>query len=837
MRTHGFTSAVRPTIPDDSELPANASAGCLAVVTDLCAHGNLEDFMAAEGAPLSVAVKLDLMLQVARGLEALKDARVLWRDLKAKNLLVADVWRGRAGEVTKVSVKFTDWGTAVKMPRTDEGESRRRMTLHGPGTAGYIAPDTRGPMYDYQADMWAYLVWAASMCLTVACVVDCQLEEALAGLRLEKKANATAGHEAKVEAVLLAFEAAGKVEPECDALFELIKTAAPWVDAQLRWTPEEAAEELEQFRGDHALALAPGTRDEKIAHPLIPRTETALPEKESDVCGLQTKRADVTDVPETQTRALSLSQSAIAETAIAETAAVRASTTRTTEVRSGATAALALVDEDASISRRAAAAELRARADLFKREAERLEAEAEAVSEAKTPRRDETSPGASPGDDSELAQRAARTEAALASARWVGATVRVATTRDANRREKSKKSMLRVKRSQNLTSRSTFRTGVIVKTRAAFVGGSTSDPNASGAWAVVCLARFEDGDERELTLAETAACAVDDPTHKVTHRDSSLEADEDAETEPVGSAFVRDAVAETTDIANKRREGNVNVLNVSRTKPATSARSTRSRGAKRAREAEETTSARSLPRRNGRPPLGALSSNEAFRRSEGQVPKPKEPTGTFPGKKEREAPDSSGSGSKSVGSRRGRKAPEWAVRAVETMNVTLGCAKCRQSMYGCGTCRERAGICDPENPPVLALPCSSPENVRVADSGAILGGSARRRGRAAAATAASAAKPSRVLASSRGKRRRTDSDSEEAFVNVGDISDVTTKAELKKRLPRGVKLGCSKCRQCWRGCNACRKANGVWIAPASNWVARGASQSPPSGACLALPAC
>ena len=212
--------------------------------------------------------------------------------------------------------------------------------------------------------------------------------------------------------------------------------------------------------------------------------------------------------------------------------------------------------------------------------------------------------------------------------------------------------MLRVKRSHDLTSRSTFRTGVIVKTRAAFVGGSTSDPNASGAWAVVCLARFEDGDEHELTLAETAACAVDDPTHKVTHT-SSLEADEDAETEPVGSAFVRDAVAEPTVFANKRREGNVNV---SRTKPATSARSTRSRGAKRAREAEETTSARSLPRRNGRPPLGALSSNEAFRRSEGQVPKPEEPTGTFPGKKEREAPDSSGSGSKSVGARRGRSA-------------------------------------------------------------------------------------------------------------------------------------------------------------------------------------
>ena len=144
-------------------------------------------------------------------------------------------------------------------------EGKRRMTLHGPGTAGYIAPDTRGPAYDYQADMWAYLVWAASMCLTVPCVVDCQLEEALALLKLEKKANATAGHEAKVEAVLGTFEADGKVEPECDALFELIKTAAPWVDAQLRWTPEEAAEELTQFRADHALA-AHNTRLEAGEH-------------------------------------------------------------------------------------------------------------------------------------------------------------------------------------------------------------------------------------------------------------------------------------------------------------------------------------------------------------------------------------------------------------------------------------------------------------------------------------------------------------------------------------------------------------------------------------------
>jgi hypothetical protein len=96
------------------------------------------------------------------------------RDLKAKNLLVRDAKRGRTGEVVKLTIAFTDWGTAVKLPE----EGKRRMTLHGPGTAGYIAPDTRGPTYDYGADMWAYLVWAASMCLKVECVVDCQVRAA-----------------------------------------------------------------------------------------------------------------------------------------------------------------------------------------------------------------------------------------------------------------------------------------------------------------------------------------------------------------------------------------------------------------------------------------------------------------------------------------------------------------------------------------------------------------------------------------------------------------------------------------------------------------------------------
>jgi hypothetical protein len=361
-----------------------------------------------------------------------------------------------------------------------------------------------------------------------------------------------------------------------------------------------------------------------------------------------------------------------------------------------------------------------------------------------------------------------------------------------------------------------FREGVIIKTRAAFVGtvtnvSSGSEKNVPEAhdWAVVCLVRFDDGEEDELTLAEAEKCAADrdERDQDTTARISGLPVDENAETEPVGSAFVH-------------------------------AMATKTNRAKRAREAEETTEVSRRTRQRGRPPLGALSSNQVASRDVRSKVSASAPKGDKAPKlaelNETRTPDSGSGGSGSgSGKRRGRKAPDWAVSAVEVMGLTLGCAKCRQSRYGCGLCRERAGICDPENPPVLMLPSVETEQAPSSKTERV-----RRRTVSSDVISASAAKPAAsstlsTLSKTKKKRKRN---SEEAFVNVGDISDVTTRAELKKRLPRGVKLGCSKCRQAWRGCNACRKANGVWIAPASNWVARGASQSPP-GAALALPAC
>ena len=182
VKTHGCAATTKPS--DGKKY--------LAVVSELCEEGCLEDFMVREralGRDLSERVRLDVFLQVAEGLEELKAARVVWRDLKAKNVLVRSVVRNSFGTVTKMTIGFTDWGTAVRLPKI----GKRRMTLQGPGTCGYIAPETRGPHYDFQADMWAFLVWTASMCLDVEVLVDCQLEESV-----EDHAAARCGEEVEI---------------------------------------------------------------------------------------------------------------------------------------------------------------------------------------------------------------------------------------------------------------------------------------------------------------------------------------------------------------------------------------------------------------------------------------------------------------------------------------------------------------------------------------------------------------------------------------------------------------------------------------------------------------
>ena len=106
----------------------------------------------------------------------MKAKRVIWRDLKAKNILVRDVKRhAKTNKVTKVQIAFTDWGTAVELPKM----GKRRMTLQGPGTDGYTRPRKEERVRLLAGGYGRFTL--GSMCLTVECLVDCRLEEKLAG--------------------------------------------------------------------------------------------------------------------------------------------------------------------------------------------------------------------------------------------------------------------------------------------------------------------------------------------------------------------------------------------------------------------------------------------------------------------------------------------------------------------------------------------------------------------------------------------------------------------------------------------------------------------------------
>lgn len=222
------------------------------VVNQFCEHADLFTFLQME--KVLMLAKVDVMCQCLRGLVELKKQRVVWRDLKGHNMLVKSVERDGRGHVTKVKVLLNDWGTAAFLP--EDGE--RRMTLHGPGTIGFIAPDTRTCTYSYQADMWAFNVWAATMCLPPDMVPENEsnppLDWRLEDLQLQKKFTAYHKQEAQVKQILSEVE--DQVLPDCWRLWKAL-TSRPWVDPNKRWSCEEALRELESFLAAESGPLQP----------------------------------------------------------------------------------------------------------------------------------------------------------------------------------------------------------------------------------------------------------------------------------------------------------------------------------------------------------------------------------------------------------------------------------------------------------------------------------------------------------------------------------------------------------------------------------------------------
>lgn len=97
---------------------------------------------------LSLDEALDLVDQIARGLEAAHAQRIVHRDLKPSNIFLAYIAREN-----RPAVKLIDFGL-VKSSRVDSVENTASAAIIG--TAAYIAPEqARSPNVDGRADVYA----------------------------------------------------------------------------------------------------------------------------------------------------------------------------------------------------------------------------------------------------------------------------------------------------------------------------------------------------------------------------------------------------------------------------------------------------------------------------------------------------------------------------------------------------------------------------------------------------------------------------------------------------------------------------------------------------------
>ncbi|XP_077597617.1 dual specificity testis-specific protein kinase 1-like [Stigmatopora nigra] len=121
--------------------------GQLHALTEYINGGNLEQLLDGD-AYLSWSTRLDLALDIARGLRYLHATGIFHRDLTSKNCLVR--WEGGA-----CSAVVGDFGLAEKIP--DYSENADLAPLAVVGSPYWMAPEVlRGERYDEKVDVFAY---------------------------------------------------------------------------------------------------------------------------------------------------------------------------------------------------------------------------------------------------------------------------------------------------------------------------------------------------------------------------------------------------------------------------------------------------------------------------------------------------------------------------------------------------------------------------------------------------------------------------------------------------------------------------------------------------------
>uniref|UniRef100_A0A8C3CJP1 dual-specificity kinase n=1 Tax=Cairina moschata TaxID=8855 RepID=A0A8C3CJP1_CAIMO len=130
--------------------------GQLHALTEYINGGNLEQLLDSP-VPLSWSTRIQLALDIARGLRYLHSKGIFHRDLTSKNCLV----RCEAGGYTAV---VGDFGLAEKIPTYSEGSEKEPLAVVG--SPYWMAPEVlRGEIYNEKADVFAYGI---ILCETIA---------------------------------------------------------------------------------------------------------------------------------------------------------------------------------------------------------------------------------------------------------------------------------------------------------------------------------------------------------------------------------------------------------------------------------------------------------------------------------------------------------------------------------------------------------------------------------------------------------------------------------------------------------------------------------------------